>query len=81
MTIFKFPSASYCGALETQEPDWIDFSGAGFSLWVLVLARTNPHRLKPVLLKARKFDISPPNDINGFSQLFSEEKSSCPILE
>src|ERR1700674_3447854 len=23
------------------------FSGAGFSLWVLVLARTNPHRLKP----------------------------------
>ena len=27
------------------------FSSTGFSLWVLVLAGTNPHRLKPVLLK------------------------------
>ena len=26
-------------------------SGAGFSLWVLVLARTNPHRLKPAPLE------------------------------
>src|SRR4029077_8169435 len=26
------------------------FSSAGFSLWILVLARTNPHRLKPALL-------------------------------
>jgi hypothetical protein len=25
-------------------------SGAGFSLWVLVLARTNPRRLKPAPL-------------------------------
>jgi len=28
------------------------FSGAGFSLWVLVLASTNPHRLKPAPLEA-----------------------------
>ncbi len=28
------------------------FGDAGFSLRVLVLARTNPHRLKPVLLTA-----------------------------
>ena len=26
------------------------FSGTGFSLWGFVLARTNPHRLKPVPL-------------------------------
>jgi hypothetical protein len=81
MTIFKFFSPAYFRALLTHEPDWIDFSGAGFSLWVLDLTRTNPHRLKRVLLKAHKFDISPPNDINGFPLLFSEEKSSCPILE
>jgi hypothetical protein len=29
-----------------------EFSSTGLSLWVLVLARTNPHRLKSVLLKA-----------------------------
>ena len=29
-----------------------EFSSTGFSLWGLVLARTNTHRLKPVLLKA-----------------------------
>jgi hypothetical protein len=29
-------------------------SSAGFSLWGLVLARANPHRLKPALLKAAK---------------------------
>jgi hypothetical protein len=28
------------------------FSSTGFSLWILVLARIKPHRLKPVLLKA-----------------------------
>src|SRR5579864_8247633 len=54
MTIFKFFSAVYFNALVAQELDWIDFSGAGFSLWVLVLARTNPHRLKPAPLKTHK---------------------------
>ncbi len=29
-----------------------DLSSTGFSLWVFVLARPNPHRLKPVLLSA-----------------------------
>jgi len=27
------------------------FSSTRFSLWILVLARTQPHRLKPVLLE------------------------------
>ena len=30
-----------------------DSSGTGFSLWVLVLAKTNPHRLKPVPLSKK----------------------------
>jgi hypothetical protein len=29
------------------------FSSTGFSLWVLVGSRTNPHRLKPVPLKTK----------------------------
>jgi hypothetical protein len=31
----------------------MDLCSTGFSLWVFVLARTNPHRLKPVLLKTK----------------------------
>src|ERR1700676_5275398 len=30
----------------------IEFCGAGFSLWGLVLAKIKPHRLKPAPLKA-----------------------------
>jgi hypothetical protein len=29
-------------------------SGAGFSLWILDLARINPHRLKPAPLRSHK---------------------------
>ena len=39
--------------LEFDSQSGIEFSSTGFSLWGLVLARTNPHRLKPVLLKTR----------------------------
>jgi hypothetical protein len=37
-----------------SEAEKIDagLSSTGFSLWILILARTKPHRLKPVLLKA-----------------------------
>jgi len=56
MTIFKFFSATYCGARVTQELDWTDFSGAGFRLWVVLLARTNPHRRKPAPLDRISYD-------------------------
>jgi hypothetical protein len=36
----------------TEVRNYPGSSGAGFSLWFLVLARTNPHRLKPAPLKS-----------------------------
>jgi hypothetical protein len=35
---------------ESDAAIFYELGGAGFSLWVLVLASTNPHRLKPVPL-------------------------------
>ncbi len=37
-----------------QLPRTWGLSGVGFSLWILVLARTNPHRLKPAPLELER---------------------------
>jgi hypothetical protein len=60
---------------------YTDFSGAGFSLWGLVLARSNPHRLKPAPLNPIQNPLIflPYDGITSWGKAASNrEANNCP---
>src|ERR1700683_3180042 len=55
-------------------------SGTGFSLWILVLARSNPHRLKPVSLNLMRLRIQARVLMQQAFSLFRRHRNALQFL-